>query len=198
MIFFFRHGETYWNKEKRYQGALNSPLTENGINQIELVCKIFEKDTDLRTPLKVYVSPLGRARQTANILKSHFDIELIEDVRLKEVSLGSWDGKTREELLNTDPSKLVGAQPYNWYFYSPDGETILSAKKRVASWLQEVQDKNVGAVAHGLIGRIIMGVYLGLSDDEMLKLAIAQDSYYKIHDGKVYPIGKGVLNSDEA
>ena len=151
MIFFFRHGETYWNKEKRYQGALNSPLTENGINQIELVCKIFEKDTDLCTPLKVYVSPLGRARQTANILKSHFDMELIEDVRLREVSLGSWDGKTREELLNTDPSKLVGSQPYNWYFYSPDGETILSAKKRVASWLQEVQDKNVGAVSHGLI-----------------------------------------------
>lgn len=198
MVFFFRHGETYWNREKRYQGALNSSLTENGIEQIELVCKIFEKEPDLPKPLKVYVSPLGRAQQTAHILQKHFDIELIEDQRLKEISLGSWDGKTRDELLKENPSALRGAQPYNWYFYSPDGETLASAKKRVISWLQEVNDLVVGAVSHGLIGRVIMGVYLGLNDDEMLKLAIAQDSYYKIHDGKVYPIGQGVLNADDA
>ena len=66
------------------------------------------------------------------------------------------------------------------------------------SWLSEVSDQKVCAVAHGLIGRVLMGVYLGLSDDEFLKLAISQDAFYKIHDGKAYAIGKGVLNPDEA
>jgi hypothetical protein len=43
-----------------------------------------------------------------------------------------------------------------------------------------------------------MGVSLGLSDNELLKLAVAQDAFYKINNGKVYAIGKGVLNADQA
>lgn len=198
MVYFFRHGETEWNKEHRYQGAMNSPLTVFGKKQIDLVSEIFEREPCLPVPLKAYVSPLGRAIETAEILGKHIEIEIVLDARLREVSLGSWDGMTQEEIQKLYPHALEGTKPYNWYFNSPDGETLISAKKRIVSWLTEVSGQNVCAVAHGLIGRILMGVYLGLNDDELLKLAIAQDAYYKIHDGKIYAIGKGVLNSEEA
>jgi len=198
MVYFFRHGETEWNKEHRYQGAKNSPLTAYGKSQIELVCSIFEKEPDLPKPLKVYVSPLERAVETAEILARHIDIDLIPEDRLREVSLGSWDGMTQDEIRVQYPHALDGAKPYNWYFKSPDGENLVSAKRRIATWLSEVSNQTVCAVAHGLIGRVLIGIYLGLSDDEFLKVAIAQDAFYKIHGGKVYAIGKGVLNFDEA
>ena len=66
------------------------------------------------------------------------------------------------------------------------------------NWLNDVDGQVVCAIAHGMIGRVLIGLYLNLSDDEMLKLSIAQDSYYKLTDGKVYAIGKGILHPDEA
>jgi probable phosphoglycerate mutase len=198
MIFFIRHGETEWNREHRYQGALDSPLSEYGKSQIQLVCSIFKQEPELPPLLKVYVSPLGRAVETAEILTRHINVELIEEERLREISLGSWDGLTQDEVRLKFPNVLNDAKPYNWHFKSPDGERLSSAKKRVVSWLSDVRGQTVCAIAHGLIGRVLIGVYLGLRDEEFLKLAIAQDAYYKIHDGKAYAIGKGVLNSDEA
>lgn len=198
MIYFFRHGETEWNKERRYQGAKDSPLTIEGKNQVELVCSIFEKEQNLPNPLKVYVSPLGRAIETASILARHFDIELVIDERLREISLGSWDGFTQDEIRQLYPDRLNGVEPYNWYFQSPDGESMKSAKQRIISWYSDISKQTVCVVAHGLIGRVLMGVVQGLSDKEFLRLAVAQDAFYKIDKGKVYAIGKSVLNADEA
>lgn len=198
MIYFIRHGETEWNKERRYQGALNSKLTENGINQMELICNIFAKEENLPNPLKVYTSPLGRAYETAKILARYINVELIIEKRLREVSLGSWDGKTKDEISQQFPNVLDNSKPYNWYFFSPDGEKLITAKHRVESWLNEFTNQTVCVVAHGLIGRVLMGVYLGLDEDEFLKMSISQDSYYKIYGGKIYAIGQSVLHSDEA
>lgn len=198
MIYFFRHGETFWNSEHRYQGALNSNLTPKGIEQIEEACRAFSVTEVFSPPIEVYVSPLERAQETARILSKYANTNLIEDNRLREVSLGSWDGKTKTEIEKLYPGLLKNAKPYNWHFCSPDGESLQSAKKRIKSWLKDVEGKTVCAVAHGMIGRVLIGVYLNLNDDELLKMSIAQDSYYKLTDGKVYTIGKGVLHADEA
>ena len=198
MIYFFRHGETLWNSEHRYQGSLNSDLTPKGIAQIEDACLAFSVTEEYIHPIKVFVSPLGRAQETARILSRYADVVLIEDNRLREVSLGSWDGKTKAEIEKLYPDLLRNSKPYNWHFYSPDGESLQSAKSRIKSWLSDVEDYTVCAVAHGMIGRVLIGLYLNLSDDEMLKMSIAQDSYYKLTDGKVYTIGNGVLHADEA
>ena len=198
MIYFFRHGETLWNSEHRYQGSLNSDLTPKGIEQIEDACLAFSVTEEYIHPIKVFVSPLGRAQETARILSRYADVVLIEDNRLREVSLGSWDGKTKAEIEKLYPDLLRNSKPYNWHFYSPDGESLQSAKSRIKSWLSDVEDYTVCAVAHGMIGRVLIGLYLNLSDDEMLKMSIAQDSYYKLTDGKVYTIGNGVLHADEA
>lgn len=198
MIYFFRHGETFWNSEHRYQGSLNSDLTPKGIEQIEDVCLAFSVTEVYSSPIDVFVSPLGRAQETAKILSRYVNVNLIEDNRLREVSLGSWDGKTKDEIEKLHPSLLKNAKPYNWHFFSPSGESLQSAKERIRSWLTDVEGKTVCAVAHGMIGRVLIGIYLNLSDDEMLKMSIAQDSYYKLTDGKVYTIGKGVLHADEA
>jgi probable phosphoglycerate mutase len=173
MIYFFRHGETEWNLEHRYQGAKDSPLTIKGRNQVEIICNIFQEEQNLPNPLKVYVSPLGRALETASIFGEHFNIELIIDERLREISLGSWDGYTLEEIRKRYPYYLNGIDIYNWYFQSPDGESLKSAKQRIISWLSDVSVNTVCVVAHGLIGRVLMGVSLGLSDNEPILVKLS-------------------------
>ncbi|MDC7241891.1 MAG: histidine phosphatase family protein, partial [Spirochaetales bacterium] len=68
-LYIMRHGETIWNSEKRYQGQLDSPLTETGIRRTEIQ---RERLKDLHFSA-VYCSPLGRTRQTLEILNPSTD-----------------------------------------------------------------------------------------------------------------------------
>lgn len=64
-LFILRHGETIWNQKGWFQGQKNSPLTEKGQAQARAQKTII--DALKRIPDKVYVSPLGRTLQTAQI-----------------------------------------------------------------------------------------------------------------------------------
>ncbi|HTR55576.1 MAG TPA: histidine phosphatase family protein, partial [Kofleriaceae bacterium] len=60
-ILLVRHGETAWNREGRYQGRTDTPLSETGVEQ---VCAL--RDRLAQVPISVAVSsPLSRARTTA-------------------------------------------------------------------------------------------------------------------------------------
>ncbi|MBA2175690.1 histidine phosphatase family protein [Halobacillus locisalis] len=91
-----RHGSTLWNKERRAQGSSNIPLDEEGIQQARkladrLKCEPWEK---------IYVSPLTRARQTAEVIKEQLQIPLQEDSRLEEVGGGQIEGTTEQERVD--------------------------------------------------------------------------------------------------
>ena len=89
MIYFIRHGETEYNRDFRFQGHLDNPLSDVGINQAKTACensKNYKFD-------KIYCSPLIRARQTADIINSYHNLEIIEDDRLKEIYMGSLQGR---------------------------------------------------------------------------------------------------------
>ena len=65
-ILLVRHGEALWNAEGRYQGRLDSPLTDRGIAQATAIGDHLAS-MNIR-PAKIVASPLGRTRQTAAIL----------------------------------------------------------------------------------------------------------------------------------
>jgi len=86
--------------------------------------------------------------------------------------------------LNPYPYALNGSDAFDWFFRSPDGESFEQACKRVASWLSEVSTPAV-AISHGLTGRLLRGVYLGLSRREMLVQPVPQDGFYRMGGGRV-------------
>ncbi|OGS52306.1 MAG: phosphoglycerate mutase, partial [Erythrobacter sp. RIFCSPHIGHO2_12_FULL_63_10] len=160
-ILLVRHGETLWNAEGRYQGRLDSPLTDRGIAQATAIGDRLAS-MNIR-PAKIVASPLGRTRQTAAILIDRSGLQSpVYDGRLAEVSMGSWDGFTRFEIDMEWPGMLDGSSAFDWYFRSPDGASYAAALQRVRDWLVEVESEVI-AVSHGLIGRIIRGAYLDLS-----------------------------------
>lgn len=100
-LYIVRHGETEWNLIKKFQGQLDSPLTENGI-------KIM-KDTGNKLKniifSRVYTSELDRAVKSAEIILNkninykNDKIEIKKMSELNEVYFGLWQGLSHEEVF---------------------------------------------------------------------------------------------------
>jgi broad specificity phosphatase PhoE len=108
-------------------------------------------------------------------------MDRIAEPRLKEVSIGSWDGMSHFEIGMEYPDALSGTDAFDWFFCSQDGERIEAVKARVSAWLAEATMPSV-AISHGLTGRIVRGVYLGLSRREMLELPLPEDGFFVLSD----------------
>ena len=93
-VLVVRHGVTLWNKEGRYQGQTDIPLSDEGISQAEAVGRRLAGEPVCR----VYSSDLARARMTASIIARHHDIEVKTDRRLREMYFGEWEGLTFDEI----------------------------------------------------------------------------------------------------
>ncbi len=182
-IFLVRHGETEWNATGRYQGHLDSPLTPRGMAQAEALGESLAAIPEIIDT--VFVSPLGRARETLEIIARNGLLPQAQsDQRLMEVTAGAWDGLTQEDIDAQWPDALKRATPFDWYFRSPDGESYDAARVRALSWLNDVRG-TVIAVSHGLIGRIIRGAYLNLPKEHGLSLPVPQDVVWKLAGGEI-------------
>lgn len=185
-IYLIRHGETEWNAQGRFQGKLDSALTDTGVQQAAAIGRCL---AGLDLSVDAFVSsPLGRTRQTAAIIAGSAQLPAAQcDDRLAEVSLGSWDGLTHIDIDAKWPGLLDGSTPFDWFFRSPDGETYESAFRRAECWLEERQGVTV-AVSHGLISRIIRGAYSGLSETDALSLPVPQDVIWRLSNGRIEPV----------
>lgn len=153
IIYLLRHGTTQYNVEKRYQGQRDIPLSEEG--------RACIRRADFTTDV-VYVSPLIRARQTAQILFPEARQIVVED--LKEMNFGSFEGRNYIEMEH-DPDYLAWVEA-NCETSCPDGErkdqfcarTCAAFTKLVDQALRENRDKLV-IVAHGGTQMAVMERY---------------------------------------
>ncbi|MGI8869079.1 MAG: histidine phosphatase family protein [Mycobacteriales bacterium] len=139
----WRHGQTAWNLQRRYQGSTDVPLDEVGVEQANRGARLLAA---LR-PAMLVSSPLLRARASAGALAEVTDLEVIVDDRLVERGGGAWEGLTDAEIRSRFPSEYAVWQP-------ADGETPEQVEKRVVAAvedaLSELPDQAVLVVAsHG-------------------------------------------------
>ena len=87
-LYFIRHGQTEWNAIMRMQGQWNSDLNDRGREQAD-VNGLFLKSQNIG---KLYVSPLDRTKQTAEIINRHLDVPVSYDDRIMEWDTGDWSG----------------------------------------------------------------------------------------------------------
>lgn len=181
-LFLVRHGETEWNSAGRFQGAKDSPLTDRGRQQAQSAGRTLTAMVAGRAPLRAYVSPLGRARETASLISQYVKLDVQIEQRVAEISLGCWDGMSMYEIDAEFPGALKGSRPHDWYFRSPDGEKFEDAYARIADWLREACAPAI-VVTHGLASRLIRGAYEQLSKQDMLLLPVPQDGFYQLKNG---------------
>lgn len=159
-ILLARHGESDWNRTKRWQGHADRPLTEAGRAQSqELADRLAETQLEA-----VYSSDLQRARETAEIVAATRGLEVTVLPDLREVDVGSWSGLTRPEAEERFPDAyrrwVAGGEGWD------DGETYEQLSKRVLRAVQTIAADHPGdrvlVVAHGGSIRAVHAVALGV------------------------------------
>jgi probable phosphoglycerate mutase len=187
-IFLVRHGETEWNRSRRYQGWSDSLLTERGIAQAEAIGRRLRALPEAAAA-EIVSSPLGRTRRTAEIIAECVGrrAPLRFDDRLKEISLGSWDGLHRNEIAALSPG-IFDHDYFEWYFRTPDGETYDGFAARVGGWLADAGDGPLIVVAHGIVTRVLRGLYAGLPRAVALSLPVPQDRIFRLAGGAIEDI----------
>jgi probable phosphoglycerate mutase len=184
-IYLLRHGETEWNLDGRLQGQLDSPLTDLGRRQAQQLAELLATtfgETDLPV---IQASPLGRAQQTANLIRGRFATTLhLVEPRLAEVSFGDWEGLTFDDIENDWADLIDSYDDLDWLFEAPNGEGYERAVARADSWLQD-QSGRLIAISHGLTAQLICSLYLGLSRADVAAFTVEHGVIYHLHDGKI-------------
>lgn len=185
-IFLVRHGETEWNRARRYQGWGDSPLTETGVAQAEALGRRLAAIPEA-ADAEIVASPLGRARRTAEIIAAKLGRAAPPrlDERLREISIGSWDGLDRRDVMGRLGANFV---EYDWYFETPDGESYDAFSGRIATWLAEIGDEPLIVVCHGVVTRVLRGLYANLPRAEALRLPVPQDRIFRLAGGVITEI----------
>ena len=186
MIYLLRHGQTEFNREGRLQGALDSPLTDLGRAQAaSMGARLKARIGDLKGWL-LQSSPLGRARQTAEIVRAALGAnEIVIEPRLREITLGAWDGLTGIDIDEQYPGVRDGAGRYDWMARAPGGESFEALTARVNDWLGEAlaDPRPRIAVSHGVTGRAMCALVLGTTLEGVRVGATPQDSIFRITPG---------------
>lgn len=189
-LYMLRHGETAWNTERRMQGSKNSDLTARGRVQALAMGRTLKRELERDPGPTIFLrSPLGRTRETSEIIGQELGLSASdwrEDVRLAELSYGSWEGFSWAEIEIDHPTALADwrADPHG--YCPPGGETHAALRLRCEAMLAEIAASNTRTVvvSHGVSGAVVRGLHLGLDARAMFVLEKPQDAFFRLHGGR--------------
>ncbi|MHB0923546.1 MAG: histidine phosphatase family protein [Bellilinea sp.] len=145
-----RHGQTDWNLERRFQGHTDILLNALGIVQArELAASLNGSRISA-----VYSSDLSRAIQTAAILAADSNLPVIQDKRLREISMGEWEGKIWQDVNQQLTKEMMELKNDPVNSRAAGGESLAEVALRVREFATEIADRHAGQivllVSHGL------------------------------------------------
>ncbi|WP_190156858.1 histidine phosphatase family protein [Streptomyces litmocidini] len=161
-IVLWRHGQTSWNLERRFQGSTDIELTETGVAQARRAARLLAA----LKPDAIVASDLKRAAATAAELASITGHTVAHDSALRETYAGEWQGLTHDEIV-----ARYGEQYAAWKRGEPvrrgGGELETEVADRAAPVVLEHADKlpedgTLVVVSHGGTIRTTIGRLLGL------------------------------------
>ena len=130
-----RHGVTDWNREGRFQGHLDPPLSHGGQHEAALVGARIAAEDDLR-PTRIVSSSLLRASQTADAIGAATGVTVEPDRRLIEIGQGEWEGRTHDEIAATDGERYAVWRTSDGL--PPGGETIEGTMERLGDVIDAI------------------------------------------------------------
>jgi isoleucyl-tRNA synthetase len=164
-----RHGEAEHNVKHMLDSSLQSTVhvTENGR------ARVRESAATLKQVDIMYISPLLRARETAELIKevTGFQGEIVIDERLREFEVGMFEGKSRREFFD-----YVNAQRTSvWFDFSiPEGEGYKDLRNRISDFLYDIDKRHEGKhiliVTHEALAKMAEVVARGGTEEDLKKV----------------------------
>jgi len=160
-ILILRHARTAWNAERRFQGQADPPLDDVGRAQAYEVSALIAAFR----PALIVSSDAQRAVYTAEPVAGACGLEVVVDKRLRERSLGHWEGLTREEVHERFPDEFA-----DWRagrdVSRRGGETRKQVADRAMEMFAELPDVDVVTlVTHSATAMALVSAILGLSHE---------------------------------
>ena len=160
-IYFIRHGETDFNKEKRYTGLYDISLNKQGIEQVkQSLFLLSDKNISV-----IYSSPLKRALQTATIISQYLNIPIVIINNFKERNFGVLQTKKKPSYKKK-------------YFYR--GQTPYEHHRETVRGFNKISNKNnILIVAHSgtfkVLTKYLLNIHLSKTTKNALPVCFYQD-----------------------
>ncbi len=156
-LYLARHGETEYNRKKIFQGRSDIPLNETGLKQAGILGELLRP-----VPLtRAFVSPLQRARTTAEIILVDHEISQTVESRLTEIFFGEWEGTPEAVVKERWMEDYMDYRNDMERFHPENGESATDARKRAGEWWDEVSgefgsaDEHILVVAHQSLNAVL-------------------------------------------
>jgi broad specificity phosphatase PhoE len=166
-VILVRHGETAWNREPRFQGWRDIPLSPEGRVQAEQTARALAACG----AAAVYASPLARARETAEIIAKPHRLTVTVDEAFREMSFGAWEGLTVDEARAAFPEQYRAWREAPATVRFEGGEYLAAVAARALPGLARLREAHAGEpvvlVSHGIIVRLIVLDALGLGVERL-------------------------------
>lgn len=165
-VVVLRHGETDHNAARIWQGHLDTPLSDLGVEQADAVGPAIAA----LSPDCIVSSDLTRARLTAESVGRACGIPVTLDPRLREIDVGAWQGLAAAEVADRWPEVQAALGRGEDVRRGEHGETVAEVADRVGAALAEHLDtlgpgQCLVVSTHGASGRTLAAWLLGLEHD---------------------------------
>lgn len=161
-IFIARHGQSEFNRMHKVCGLLDPDLSDLGRKQADELAERLHKEQQANQIKAILVSPLKRARQTAEPIEQKLGIKAVVVPELHERDFGIFDG-----VDISDPElSVMRDEPF---VRLPGGESPADVARRVYDLLDKIRadySYNVLLVCHGALSRIINTYFHSMTIDE--------------------------------
>ncbi len=179
-LWLVRHAESTWNAERRFQGGQDVPLSAFGRAQAAALAARLR-------PVAfgaLYTSPLGRARETADVCAAALGLApaVVDDLR--EMGLGAWEGSTLEDVRRTvgEAYRRWAAAPLDHPAPGAEGLDVFAARVgRAARTLAAGHPAGrVLVVSHGGAIASLLCVALGASLNALWRFRLENGSITRL------------------
>ena len=185
MLYVARHGETEWNALNKVLGRTDIPLDARGTGQArELARSVADLELD-----EIIASPLGRTRQTAEIISAETGAGYRTDDRLIEQEFGRFEGVDRSDRGFQEAKRKYCAG-------YPGTESHFEMAARVVSLLRETAGRNVLLVTHGGICRIIRNYFEEMDREDFVCFSQANCELRAYDNSVIRGSGPSVQTTD--
>ena len=172
-LILVRHGETYWNKERRVQGGDSDiELNDTGLEQARKLAAFLENE-----PIAAILSsPLQRAIATAEVIASQHQVPIEIDQGLKELKVGDLEGMSISNLRTTFSRFLLQWRQDGEVMKLPNGESLVDLQQRawkvIEGLLEKHNDGTAVVVSHYFVTLTIILKALNLPLDCLTKFKL--------------------------
>ncbi len=194
VLVLLRHGQTQFIVEKRFQGAMEAPLTTLGELQATLAGRRLAAPTadpalpiPDSAPFAIVHSPLGRARRSAEIAAEALrpagrsGPPLRSDAGFTEIGQGGWEGLTDAEITARFGDSLANWRRWPTRFAAPGGETLEQVAARVEASLSALlADMADGSVPGTLDRHQVLGYDDAAPDRRRWSLIVAHGGVFRV------------------